>query len=117
MLIGEDLALQAGIKMSDIFEILHKDLVYLDSEKAFEEFMTVYKFRGGKYIFKSLFEIQNFYYPDENGEEDDTRSLLANRDGYGCLVNNTEYQKLLDLKNILVDKRISKEEFLKRVNL
>lgn len=97
--------------MSDIFDVLHRNLVHLDSNDAFDEFMNVYKFRGGKYVFKSLYELQNFYYPNSKGDEDNTRSLLAARDGYGVLVDNDEYQVLLNNKNILVDHRISKEEF------
>lgn len=103
--------------MSNVFDVLHRDLVHLDSNNAFDEFMNVYKFRGGKYIFRSLFELQNFYFPNAKGEEDKTRSLLAKRDGYGVLVDNSEYQKLLDNKNILTDHRISKEEFRKVIGL
>ncbi len=103
--------------MSEQFDILHGNLVYLNSDKAFKEFMDVYIFRGGKYVFKSLFEMQNFYYEDENGKEDKSRSMVASRDGYGCLVDNDEYQGMIDRRNILIDKRISKEEHLKIIGI
>ena len=95
------------------FEGLHEGLAYLNSTQAFEEFMSVYKFRGGKYVFKSLFELQNFYYPDENDKENNNVPLLASCDGRGYRVSNVEYQKLLDLKNITKDNRVSREEYLK----
>jgi len=97
------------------FEKLHFNLVYLNSAKAFEEFMAVYTFRGGKYKFESFQDIQNFYYVDKNGNKDEAKSLLGVRDSYGCQVDNTEYQSLVDKKNILIDKRISKEEFMRMI--
>lgn len=95
------------------FKELHEGLAYLNSTEAFDEFIAVYKFRGGTFVFKSLFDLQNFYYSDKNGEGDNNRPLLASCDGRGYRVNDVEYQKLLDVKNILKDNRISREEYLK----
>lgn len=79
--------------MSLSYDELHEGLVYLNSTDAFEEFITLYKFRGGEYVFKSLFELQNYYY-SMNGKEHPSHSLLACCDGRGYRVNNEEYFKI-----------------------